>query len=1088
MKKLLLIALTTVGLNAKNLAQVVQNKSTKQTPYSFMENKGQIIDQNHKTNSSVLYQLSLPGLNVSLKNNGFSYDAWMAEDLGEDGNLKSISNLDDKSIPHNYNYKFHRVDVEFLGANSNCKIITEGKANDYAMYYTSGTPEEGAKVYHYEKVIYKNLYSNIDLEFVSAPGTTKPVEYNFIAHAGADVSLIKMRYTGALSSKLKNGALIMKLAHTELIETIPASWIAETHKSVNVNYYQLAQDHNSITLGFKTNMPNNYQTLIIDPNPNLDWGTYYGGANEDGCESICSDTNGNIYVTGYTMSTSSISTTGAYQTTYGGGSTGTTAGDAFLVKLNNAGVRQWGTYLGGSYQDRGTGVCTDTNGNVYICGYTSGDAFYYKFNSSGVRLFGDQFGGSGADYANGICCDLNGNIYVVGHTYSTNGIASTDGHQPTFGGGPKSDAFLVKYNSSGLGLWGTYYGYVGANYGDYGKSVCTDEYGNVYMTGYTGSANAIATMGAFQGVFRGGPHDAFLVKFNSFGIRQWGTYYGGNGEDYGNSVTTDLNGNVYIAGSTTSNQYIATNVSHQSTYGGGTTGSTAGDAFLAKFNYAGARQWSTYYGGSGDDQCLGVCSDLNNNIYLTGNTGSSNGISTSSSGITSGSVYVAKFNSLGARNWGTYYGGISITSSKSVCTDNYSNIFITGRTNSTSGIATNSSHDISLGGTYDGFIARFSSCTASVTATASQSTICSGATTTLSQTGLTNCTWSPGSATTSSVNVSPTTTTTYTVSGTNANGCTGSAIITINVNSAATVTATASQSTICSGATTILSQAGLTNCAWSPGSTTTSSISVSPTTTTTYTVSGTNANGCPGSATITVNVNQAATVTASASQNTICSGATTTLSQAGLTNCVWSPSAATTSSVNVSPTNTTTYTVSGTNSNGCNGNAIITVTVNPLPVVSAIATPATISNGDSSLLTQNGLVNFTWSPGGYTTSPIYVSPTTTTTYTLSGVDSQGCTGNAVVIINVINTVGLTESSNQSNFSIYPNPAKSTINIKADKKLIGENFFIYDNLGKSVLTGKISSENTTIDLGILSSGVYLFSIGENIKQTFKVVKE
>jgi alpha-tubulin suppressor-like RCC1 family protein len=231
-----------------------------------------------------------------------------------------------------------------------------------------------------------------------------------------------------------------------------------------------------------------------------------------------------------------------------------------------------------------------------------------------------------------------------------------------------------------------------------------------------------------------------------------------------------------------------------------------------------------------------------------------------------------------------------------------------------------------------------------------------------------------------------------------------------------------------------------------------------------------------------------ASVTATALQSTICSGATTTLSQAGLTNCVWSPGAATTSSVNVSPTITTTYTVSGTNSNGCTGNAIITVTVNPLPVVSAIATPATISNGDSSLLTQNGLVNFTWSPGGYTTSPIYVSPTTTTTYTLSGVDSQGCTGNAVVIINVINTVGLTESSNQSNFSIYPNPAQNFLNIKADKKLIGENFFIYDNLGKSVLTGKISSENTTIDLGILSSGVYLFSIGENIKQTFKVVKE
>jgi uncharacterized protein (TIGR02145 family) len=87
-----------------------------------------------------------------------------------------------------------------------------------------------------------------------------------------------------------------------------------------------------------------------------------------------------------------------------------------------------------------------------------------------------------------------------------------------------------------------------------------------------------------------------------------------------------------------------------------------------------------------------------------------------------------------------------------------------------------------------------------------------------------------------------------------------------------------------------------------------------------------------------------------------------------------------------------------------------------------------------------------------------------------------------------NFVGLSEISIKSNFSIYPNPAKSTINIKADTKLIGENYIIYDNLGKSVLSGKITSENTSVELGNLSAGIYLFSIGENIKQTFKVVKE
>ncbi len=114
--------------------------------------------------------------------------------------------------------------------------------------------------------------------------------------------------------------------------------------------------------------------------------------------------------------------------------------------------------------------------------------------------------------------------------------------------------------------------------------------------------------------------------------------------------------------------------------------------------------------------------------------------------------------------------------------------------------------------------------------------------------------------------------------------------------------------------------------------------------------------------------------------------------------------------------------------------------------------------------------------------------------TLDGNYLYGCTQMGgvndlgVVLQLDTNAVGLTEIQNQSNFSIYPNPAKNTIYIKADSKLIGETFIVYDNLGKSVLTGKILSENTTIELGELSADIYLFSIGENIKQTFKVVKE
>ena len=94
----------------------------------------------------------------------------------------------------------------------------------------------------------------------------------------------------------------------------------------------------------------------------------------------------------------------------------------------------------------------------------------------------------------------------------------------------------------------------------------------------------------------------------------------------------------------------------------------------------------------------------------------------------------------------------------------------------------------------------------------------------------------------------------------------------------------------------------------------------------------------------------------------------------------------------------------------------------------------------------------------------------------------------VAVLTVNNNVGINEFTQDNLFSVYPNPANSQINVKADAKLLGSIYTVYDNTGKLVLTGKIISENTTIELGNLSGGIYLFSVGENMKQTFKMIKE
>ena len=105
------------------------------------------------------------------------------------------------------------------------------------------------------------------------------------------------------------------------------------------------------------------------------------------------------------------------------------------------------------------------------------------------------------------------------------------------------------------------------------------------------------------------------------------------------------------------------------------------------------------------------------------------------------------------------------------------------------------------------------------------------------------------------------------------------------------------------------------------------------------------------------------------------------------------------------------------------------------------------------------------------------------------VSSGSCTDtSAVAVLTVINNVGINEVSQSNLFSVYPNPANGQINVMADAKLLGSVYNVYDNVGKVVLSGKINSENTMIELGNLSEGIYMFSVGENMKQTFKVIKE
>lgn len=283
-----------------------------------------------------------------------------------------------------------------------------------------------------------------------------------------------------------------------------------------------------------------------------------------------------------------------------------------------------------------------------------------------------------------------------------------------------------------------------------------------------------------------------------------------------------------------------------------------------------------------------------------------------------------------------------------------------------------------------------------VSATASPATICAGDPSVLTGSGAATYTWNPG-ALVGSPTVTPAATTTYTVTGTNGNGCTGTATVTVTVNPAPNVTASASPATICAGASTVLTGGGAVSYTWNPGALV-GNPTVTPAATTTYTVSGTGANGCIGTATVTVTVNPLPTVTAAASPSAICLGASTLLSAGGAATYIWNPGALV-GNPTITPNVTTTYTVSGTDVNGCVGTSVATVTVNPNPIVTANASPATICLGSSTVLTGGGAATYNWNPGALVGNPT-VSPVAMTTYTVTGTDINGCTGTASVMIMV----------------------------------------------------------------------------------------
>ncbi|PBQ33834.1 hypothetical protein CNR22_19290 [Sphingobacteriaceae bacterium] len=289
--------------------------------------------------------------------------------------------------------------------------------------------------------------------------------------------------------------------------------------------------------------------------------------------------------------------------------------------------------------------------------------------------------------------------------------------------------------------------------------------------------------------------------------------------------------------------------------------------------------------------------------------------------------------------------------------------------------------------------------------------ICTGQSATLIALGANSYSWST-SSTNSLIVVTPSISTTYSVIGTSALGCSKTYTQFVSVASSLSVSI-AGPTVICSGYPVDLDGLGATTYTWNDG-TSSSSITVFPTVTTTYSVTGASGT-CSNTAVVTVSVNANPTITINGSSS-VCVGNSATLTASGADSYLWDNSSFTASTV-VTPLQLTSYSVIGyVTLTGCQSTGVINVTAQPLPTLS-ISGSSAICFGSSTALTASGATSYTWSNGA-TINPISVSPGTSTFYSVSGSDANGCVNTTTPV----------------NLDVYPNP---TITVSSSSTTVCE---------------------------------------------------
>lgn len=364
----------------------------------------------------------------------------------------------------------------------------------------------------------------------------------------------------------------------------------------------------------------NYDLFVVkyDNRGRKQWARQFGSASKDRALDIAVDAGGNIYVTGETYG----DLDGEGQGSHEGDS------DLFVVKLDAAGTRQWVRQLGTITHDTAWGIAADAGGNIYVTGDTCGileegydaggqsvDLFVVKYDAGGNTTWIRQFGSLLSEFARGIAVDAAGGVYVAGYTYGAQGDTSNAGG---------ADIFVTNYDQEGTRLWSRQFGTADH---EYAYRIAVDE-------GDAGGSEALYLIGSTNRSLDGStdPSDLLVLKCDAYGTELWTKRFGTAWSDYGNDITVDRFGGIYVTGTTSG--ALEGNVSSGRT-----------DLLVVKYDAAGALLWSRQPGTALEDFGRGVAADGNGAVYVAGTTSGSLYANASSGGP---DAFIIKYDAGGA--------------------------------------------------------------------------------------------------------------------------------------------------------------------------------------------------------------------------------------------------------------------------------------------------------------------------------------------------------------------------------------------------------------------------------------------------------